>query len=153
MRILALSSVLFLAGCGATISSGDTSSETGGSSTDTSAGLPQCSWPADLDPPVDAGPAWSVGRTYLQCQDGSATELCVSDNLTSCPGTNPVVGATPGPCVDLCKVDEYAVYSGGPPIFMPDGGVGYALMPNLPASCRQVGFNPGGWGTSCCPCE
>jgi hypothetical protein len=116
--------------------------------------LPQCSWPASLDPPSDGGAwGWSVARTYLSCKDGDDTALCLSDDPTTCPGSNPIAGATYTDCVNQCHPDEYAVASGGPPQPLPDGGDAYPAEPNLPASCRSVGITPSGRGFSCCPCE
>jgi hypothetical protein len=124
------------------------------SSTDTSeahAALAACAWPASLDSP-DGG-AWTVGRTLLQCKDGNATAICVSDNLTTCPGSNPIQGGAYTDCVDQCESDEYAVASGGPPILEPDGGIGWRPQPVLPAACHSAGNTPGGVSFACCPCQ
>lgn len=116
-----------------------------------SGSLSACSWPASLDPP-DGG-SWAVGRALLSCKDGTAFAECVSDDLTTCPGSNPILGGTYTDCVDQCEPDEYAVATGGPPILEPDGGIGFPPQPVLPAACRSVGVNPGGVQYACCPCE
>jgi hypothetical protein len=138
-------------------SSGDTSSGAGDDDAATSASssgatLPQCTWPADLDPP-DAGPSWGIARLYLKCDDGSDTELCLSNDPTICPGSNAIPGATETNCVDQCAADEYAVEYGGPPLIEPDGGFGGYPMPNLPATCHGGGGFPSGAVIVCCPCE
>ncbi len=121
------------------------------SSTATGGSLSACTWPASLDPP-DAG-GWTVGRTFLSCKDGTDFAGCLSDDLTTCPGSNPIPGGTYTDCVDQCEPDEYAVATGGPPILEPDGGVGFRPQPVLPAACRSVGFIPAGVLYSCCPCQ
>lgn len=102
---------------------------------------------SSLDPPVDAGPAWTVGHYLLICKDGGASEICVSDATDSFPGTNAVPGGTLTDCTDECNADEYVVAYGG---IGPDS---HAAQPSLPPSCRFLGANPGGTEYDCCPCD
>ncbi|MGO8992391.1 MAG: hypothetical protein ACLQVI_03620 [Polyangiaceae bacterium] len=113
----------------------------------------QCSWPASLDPPEDAGPwGWDVARYLLVCNLGSGDEECMSNDASTCPSTFGATG-TPLDCVNQCNANEYAVAAGGPPQQLPDGGFTLPVTPSLPAACRSVGAVPSGASYSCCPCE
>jgi hypothetical protein len=146
--------LLPLVGCSSSSSTSSVSAaDSTGNSTSAST-LPACSWPASLDPPEDAGGwSWSVGRTYIACDDGNDFEDCISPDGVTCPGPNGIPGATLTNCKNLCKADEYAVSSGGPPAFLPDGGFTNPPEPNLPASCRFLSANPAGVAMYCCACE
>ena len=118
--------------------------------------LPACTWSANLNPP-ETGYTWSVGRALVQCTGDCVTEVCVSDDPTSCPGDNGVGGSStctpsagaPGTCVDTCKPDEYGFFASTLGCTTPTSG------PNLPSRC----YVPVGVAVSlegapmCCPCE
>ncbi len=106
-------------------------------STEASATLPACSWPASLD---DAAPRQcSAARAYVACNlTSGVSEDCMSDDPTTCPD------ASAASCTDLCHADEYAVGC---------GGVGPEPSPPLPSGCRSLPAGPGGGVLGCCPCE
>ena len=122
----------------------------------------QCRWPDNLN---DAGPgvrACQVGRAFLQCiypsgvacgaiSSGPLTELCISDDPTSCPNCRPLPsGAT---CTDQCAPGHYAVSCGGPPLFpLPDSGAA-PVYQDTPIGCTTAGVTPAGNTYSCCPCQ
>jgi hypothetical protein len=132
-----------------TSGTGDAGGSNGGAN-EAGAGVPACSWPANLD---DGGAGWSVSRAWLKCAYGPDTELCSSDNLTTCPPSNAVAGGTATACVDQCATNEYAVGVGGPPYLLPDGAMGVRPSPDLPSTCHSVGALPAGVEYYCCPCE
>jgi hypothetical protein len=140
MRSLALFSLVLVACSGATAGS----EHTGTQAIDLA-----CSWPSSLDPPSD-GASWAVGRYLLSCQDGTATETCVSEAPDACPGPNPVVGATPTNCTDQCQDDEYAVSVSALP--EAPGASAPPAAPALPASCHTQSVTPGS-ALYCCTCQ
>ena len=92
-------------------------------------------------------------RAYLSCTNGGETELCLSDDLTQCPGSVMVSGASrsadgavtesngPLVCQNQCASNEYgskcgSVVHGGQPA----------------GSCRSLGLTPEGPAGFCCPC-
>jgi hypothetical protein len=131
----------------------DASTDAGGG--EESVTVTQCSWPASLNPPEDAGPwSWVVAHYYLSCKDGALNVNCLSNTPTTCPSivTAPVGGSATD-CVDQCNADEYAVGAGGPPQQLPDGGFTFPPTPVLPTNCRTVGSTGAGSFYSCCPCQ
>jgi hypothetical protein len=126
-----------------------------GCSSSGNAPLPACKWPASLNPP-ETGYTWSVGRALVQCTGDCVTEVCVSNDPTSCPGEDNAVGGssscTPGgprTCVDACKPTEYAFFATDLGCTTPTCG------PNVPSGCyvpTGVSVSPEG-APMCCPCE
>lgn len=140
-------------------------------STDPSA---QCSWPAYLD---EGGPgACGVGRAFVECQypvgvtcegetsvsgggsgpSGSTTgitQLCLSDDPTTCSGCSSISGTAT--CTSKCGSNEYAVSCGGPPAPpLPDGGQVAWTYQDPPDGCLSTGpGGPGGGAFFCCPCQ
>jgi subtilisin family serine protease len=128
--------------------------------------LPECHWPASLDPGAPDGDTvgWYVNRTTLACGGyvtGSGTsEACGSDSGTTCglPGADP----PPQPCMMGCEPNQYAVstikwFGTGP-------GTGTVIRPVLPAGCgatltafsealNSIGYAEPLPTISCCPCE
>ena len=92
----------------------------------------------------------STARAYLSCTNGGVTEGCLSNDLTQCPGTVMVSGASrsadgavtesngPLVCKNQCASNEYGSECG-------HGG-------QPAASCRSMGITPGGTEFLCCPC-
>lgn len=81
-----------------------------------------------------------AARTWLSCDsNGGATELCLSEDASHCPGNDP--GAN---CRNACKPSEYVAAC---------GGVGPGPVPDPPAGCRAVGAVPAGVAFYCCPCN
>ncbi|HEX4352291.1 MAG TPA: hypothetical protein VHZ95_05240 [Polyangiales bacterium] len=118
---------------------------TSGSAAQSGAGsgaLIGCGWSSALD--GSAGQC-KAARAYLTCQGSNGGgEGCLSNDLTQCPGPDPVIGETFSACKDACAADEYAVACGGP---------GPGPYPSPPAGCRDSSIaNPGGGSVACCPC-
>ncbi|HVU03694.1 MAG TPA: BPTI/Kunitz domain-containing protein [Polyangiaceae bacterium] len=81
----------------------------------------------------------TAARTWLSCDArGGATELCMSDDPSHCPGDDP--GSN---CRNACKPSEYVAAC---------GGVGPGNIPAPPAGCRSAGAVPAGIAFYCCPC-
>jgi hypothetical protein len=104
-------------------------------------------WPASLDATDAADGRCVAGRAYLSCMSNSATELCVSDDPTQCPGP-----AQPGngtfACHNQCAPYEYAITCGQGGF----GGTPEPTPPPPPASCRFLAAVEG-VSFGCCPCD
>jgi hypothetical protein len=144
-------------------------SENDAEGSEASTALPACQWPASLN---DGGRgACSVGRAYVECSypegfscaggpggsgggssGGGVTQLCISDDPTSCPGCESING--PATCTNKCAPNEYVVSCGGLPPFPAAGGPPDVVYQQAPAGCVPV-IPEGTAGNvySCCPCE
>lgn len=154
----------FLDSPAAPVADADTESADGGSPADSATQGPgQCNWPANLN---DGGPgACSVGRAYVECMyplgveceggtgassPSGLTQGCLSNDPTRCSGCSSTSGTAT--CKSQCAPDQYAVSCGGPPMFSPNGGIGFDYQAP-PDGCVGIASTPGGNTYSCCPCE
>jgi hypothetical protein len=119
----------------------------GGASSD----LPACSFSTNLP---DGGTASvAFGRTFLECDEGTASEACLSDDPTTCPDHgSSVPGGTTISCSDQCAPDQYAISVQLTVMNGPDGSVLVSPSPTLPASCEEAVSNPAGTAFYCCDC-
>jgi hypothetical protein len=152
--IVAVSGIL-ASGCGSAVNNGpvDASSGADGSGGATAHGssndgvLPACVWPGSLNPTDASDGRCVANQAYLSCRySNGATEICLSDNLTQCPGPWQSANGT-FVCQDQCEPGEYATTCGWAGV----GGTPEPTPPPPPASCR---FLAGAEGVSfgCCPC-
>lgn len=100
-------------------------------------GLPACAYPHPGDPCLGT---CGSNRILLACLFNSGgTEVCLSNNLTSCPAPQIVFGSIILSCSDECAADEYAVSCNG-------------SDPPTALGCSDRGAVPFGGVFYCCPC-
>ncbi|HEX7599742.1 MAG TPA: hypothetical protein VF518_16110 [Polyangia bacterium] len=116
-------------GCGVTCAP----APDGGTSATSAAQLPECHWPAALDP-TDAA-------TAGQCRAARAFVTCQEENGGVLAG---LMNDWPG-CTDDCTDNEYGAACGAV-------GPSTTPMPDPPSGCRMVAPTPGGVVFYCCPC-
>lgn len=107
------------------------------------AATPDCPELGMFTDPVQVG--YAAKRLLLECADagGGTTEICISDDATTCPGSSSSAG-TGIACSNLCTMWEYGLsYS----------GVGPSAAPPSVGACRLCLQTPGGVAFYCCPCS
>jgi hypothetical protein len=129
---------LAVSGCGATGGARDGGADAGlGGACGRAPGL--------LDGGADAGEVCASARAQVECAlSNGDTELCLSDDPSTCPGTVPMAGVTRTHCFDRCAASEYgATCAGGPS----------HAAPSPPPGCTSLGAVPAGATLYCCPCQ
>ena len=106
-----------------------------------SAVMDQCVRAEGLDGPDAPRSSCKSRRALLRCEvNADSTEVCLSDDMTRCPGSLAVTAV----CASQCEAGEYAASCGG---VGPDTGSAVA-----PEGCRSQGRTPAGPELFCCPC-